>query len=123
VTRRWLFADQLGPQYLDAPDQPVLLVESLAVFRRRRFHRAKAHLLLTALRHRARELGEQAQYVRADTYDDALAQVDERSTSCSRRRGRPIGSCAGAGCRCTRPAASPRRARSSRRSPRAASAC
>ena len=52
-TRRWCFADQLGPHFLDAPDQPVLLVESRAVFRRRRFHRQKAHLLLSALRHRA----------------------------------------------------------------------
>ena len=32
-TRRWCFADQLGPHFLDAPDQPVLLVESRAVFR------------------------------------------------------------------------------------------
>jgi len=77
VTRRWLFADQLGPQFLDAPDQPVLLVESQAVFRRRRFHRAKAHLLLSALRHRALELGEQAVVLRADTYDEALTQVGE----------------------------------------------
>ena len=26
-TRRWCFADQLGPHFLDAPDQQVLLVE------------------------------------------------------------------------------------------------
>ncbi|MCY7364979.1 MAG: cryptochrome/photolyase family protein [Frankiaceae bacterium] len=77
MTRRWLFADQLGPQFLDQPDQPVLLIESRAVFSRRRFHRAKAHLLLSALRHRARELGEQALVLRVDTYDEALAQVDE----------------------------------------------
>jgi hypothetical protein len=76
-TRRWLFADQLGPQYLDDPDQQVLLIESRAVFRRRRFHRAKAHLLLSALRHRAAELGEQALVLRVDTYDEALAQVGE----------------------------------------------
>jgi deoxyribodipyrimidine photolyase-related protein len=77
VTRRWLFADQLGPQFLDVPDQPVLLVESRAVFRRRRFHRAKAHLLLSALRHRALELGQQCTYLQVDTYDEALRQVDE----------------------------------------------
>ncbi|CAN5223007.1 cryptochrome/photolyase family protein [soil metagenome] len=77
MTRRWLFADQLGPQFLDAPDQPVLLVESQTVFGRRRFHRAKAHLLLSALRHRALELGEQALVLRADTYDEALDQVGE----------------------------------------------
>src|SRR3712207_2205489 len=58
-TRRWCFADQLGAHFLDAPDQPVLLVESRAVFRRRRFHRQKAHLVLSALRHRAAELGDQ----------------------------------------------------------------
>ena len=76
TTRRWLFADQLGPQFLDDPAQPVLLVESAAVFRRRRFHRMKAHLLLSGLRHRAAELGDQVQLVRADTYDEALEQVD-----------------------------------------------
>ena len=43
-------------------DQPVLLVESQAVFRRRRFHRQKAHLVLSALRHRAAELGDQADF-------------------------------------------------------------
>ncbi|MGO9508202.1 MAG: hypothetical protein ACLPXZ_12955, partial [Mycobacterium sp.] len=29
-TRRWCFADQLGPHFLDDPDQPVLLIESRA---------------------------------------------------------------------------------------------
>jgi len=75
TTRRWLFADQLGPQFLDDPDQPALLVESRTVFRRRRFHRAKAHLLLSALRHRAAELGDQAVYLQVDTFDEALDQV------------------------------------------------
>ena len=75
MTRRWLFADQLGPHFLDAPDQPVLLIESTAVFGRRRFHRQKAHLVLHALRTRARELGDQAIFLQAHTYGDALAQV------------------------------------------------
>jgi deoxyribodipyrimidine photolyase-related protein len=81
-----LFADQLGDHFLgpgggggsadgDDGEQPVLLVESRAVFRRRRFHRAKAHLVLSALRHRAAELGERATLVRAETYRAALAQV------------------------------------------------
>ena len=76
MTRRWLFADQLGPQYLDRPDQQVLLIEAQQVLRRRRFHRAKAHLLLSALRHRAAELGQQALYLQVDGYDEALDQVD-----------------------------------------------
>ncbi len=77
TTRRWLFADQLGPQFLDDADQQALLVESRSVLQRRRFHRAKAHLLLSALRHRAAELGDAAVFLQVDTYDDALRQVDE----------------------------------------------
>ncbi|HME14937.1 MAG TPA: cryptochrome/photolyase family protein [Mycobacterium sp.] len=65
--RRWCFADQLRPHFLDDPDQPVLLIESRAVFERRRFHRRKAHLALSALRHRAAELGEQASFVQTRT--------------------------------------------------------
>jgi deoxyribodipyrimidine photolyase-related protein len=72
VTTRWLFGDQLGPHFLDDPQQPVLLIESRAVFTRRRFHRAKAHLVLSAMRHRAAELGEQCEYVRADTYGEVV---------------------------------------------------
>ena len=73
---RWLFADQLGPEFLDDPDQHVLLVESTRVLTRRRFHRQKAHLVLSALRHRAAELGERCTYLRTGTYREALAQVD-----------------------------------------------
>ncbi|MGX6605058.1 cryptochrome/photolyase family protein [Micromonosporaceae bacterium Da 78-11] len=69
-TRRWLFADQLGPHFLDSPDQPVLLVESQAVFRRRAFHRQKAHLILSALRHRAQD--DRVRLVRAQTYAEAV---------------------------------------------------
>jgi (6-4)DNA photolyase len=69
-TRRWLFADQLGPHFLDSPGQPVLLVESKAVFRRRAFHRQKAHLILSALRHRA--LDDRVRLVRAETYREAV---------------------------------------------------
>ncbi|RBY76862.1 cryptochrome/photolyase family protein [Geodermatophilus sp. TF02-6] len=83
ATRRWCFADQLGPHFLDAPDQPVLLVESRAVFARRRFHRQKAHLLLSALRHRAAELGDQAQFHRVRTYGEALDRVREPLSVCA----------------------------------------
>ena len=76
ATTRWLFGDQLGDYFLDGPDQQVLLVESRAVFRRRRFHRQKAHLILSAMRHRAAELGERCTYLVTDTYREALAQVD-----------------------------------------------
>jgi deoxyribodipyrimidine photolyase-related protein len=69
---RWLFGDQLGPHFLDHPDQQVLLIESKRVFARRRFHRQKAHLVLSAMRHRAAELGDRCTYVRADSYGPAV---------------------------------------------------
>ncbi len=75
ATARWLFADQLGPHFLEDWDGPVVLIESRAVLRRRRFHRAKAQLVLSALRHRAAELGDRVTFIQADTYAQGLAQV------------------------------------------------
>ena len=72
---RWLFGDQLGPHFLDGSDQDVLLIESKAVFARRRFHRQKVHLVLSAMRHRSAELGESCRYVRADTYGAAVREA------------------------------------------------
>jgi deoxyribodipyrimidine photolyase-related protein len=80
--RRWCFADQLGPHFLDRPDQPVLLIESQAAFTRRRFHRRKAHLVLSALRHRAAELGDQATFLQTRTYREALDEVEEPVSVC-----------------------------------------
>ena len=80
--RRWCFADQLGPHFLDDPAQPVLLIESQAVFARRRFHRRKAHLVLSALRHRAAELGEQALFLQTGSYREALDQLNEPLSVC-----------------------------------------
>jgi deoxyribodipyrimidine photolyase-related protein len=90
MTRRWLFADQLGPHFLDDPaddlagpgddhGRPVLLIESRAVFARRRWHRQKAHLVLSALRHRAAELGERAEFVQARTYREGLDRAGGRA--------------------------------------------
>lgn len=89
--RRWLFADQLGPHFLDEPRQPVLLVESKAVFRRRAFHRQKAHLVLSALRHRAAELGDQAVHVRAETYGEAVRRLGEPLEVCQPTSRRALG--------------------------------
>lgn len=72
MRRRWLFADQLGPHFLDDPGQPVLLVVSKAAFRRRRYHRQKAHLVLSALRHRAAELGDRAELVEVERYREVV---------------------------------------------------
>jgi deoxyribodipyrimidine photolyase-related protein len=80
---QWLFGDQLGPHFLDDAEDvdagssrpPVLLVESRRVFARRAFHRQKAHLVLSAMRHRAAELGDRVTYARTGTYREALAAV------------------------------------------------
>ncbi|WP_433089267.1 cryptochrome/photolyase family protein [Dactylosporangium sp. CA-052675] len=72
MKRRWLFADQLGPHFLEDATQPVLLVISKGVFRRKAYHRQKAHLVLSALRHRAAELGDRAELVVAERYRDAV---------------------------------------------------
>ncbi len=77
MRRRWIFGDQLGPHFLDAADQPVLMIESDRVFRRRAFHRQKAHLILSAMRHRAAELGDQCDYRRTETYRGGLADISE----------------------------------------------
>ena len=78
VPTRWLFADQLGPHFTDDHEGPLLVVESRAVFRRRTFHRQKAHLVLSAMRHRVdelREAGRDVTFLQTDTYREALAQV------------------------------------------------
>jgi deoxyribodipyrimidine photolyase-related protein len=71
---RWLFGDQLGPHFAEDHDGPLLMVESKSVFRRRRFHRAKAHLVLSAMRHRAAELGDRVTYLRTDGYAGAVRE-------------------------------------------------
>lgn len=79
---RWIFGDQLGPHFLgpegtDGDDgaQRVLLIESQGAFRRRRYHRAKAHIVLSAMRHRAAELKDRCDYVPAAGYREGVAQV------------------------------------------------
>ncbi|MFE4609540.1 cryptochrome/photolyase family protein [Streptomyces niveus] len=80
-TPHWLFGDQLGPHFADPAlggprrDAPLVMIESRSVFRRRRFHRAKAHLVLSAMRHRAAELGDRVRYVKADTYRQGLREA------------------------------------------------
>ncbi|UED82816.1 cryptochrome/photolyase family protein [Streptomyces profundus] len=77
-TAHWLFGDQLGPHFTAPGDggparrAPLVMIEARSVLRRRRFHRAKAHLVLSAMRHRAAELGDRVRYIRADTYREGL---------------------------------------------------
>ncbi len=75
MTYRWLFGDQLGPHFCDDTVSALVMIEATSVLRRRAFHRQKAHLVLSAMRHRAMELGERCRYVRAESYRDGLAEV------------------------------------------------
>lgn len=49
------------------------MLEVLGPLQRRRYHRQKAHLILSALRHRARELGDRVDYRKGATYRELLA--------------------------------------------------
>ncbi|UFS60544.1 cryptochrome/photolyase family protein [Subtercola endophyticus] len=68
---RWIFAGQLGSQFDDGGR--LLLIEARSVFARRPLHRAKAHLILSALRHRAAELGDRVEFHQVDDYLEVVA--------------------------------------------------
>ena len=72
---RWLFAGQLGDEFDDGGR--ILLIEALSVFARAPMHRAKAHLILSAIRHRAAELGDRVEFHRVDDYRDVVAGRDD----------------------------------------------
>ena len=74
-TPLWLFADQLGPHVHggEHAGRPVLLVEATSALRRRRYHRQKLHVVLSALRHAKADLGARATLIRADTSTEALS--------------------------------------------------
>ncbi len=70
-TPLWLFADPLGPAVYggEHAHREILLVEATSALQRRRYHRQKLHLVLSALRHAHRD---RATLLKADTYTDAL---------------------------------------------------
>ncbi len=123
-TPLWLFADQLGPAVYggEHAHREVLLVEATSALAKRRYHRQKLHLVLSALRHADRDLGERATLIKADTYTDALQGSSVRYSSTSPRRTPPNGSSTGSvngvwSKRSCRPRRSRCRARTSRNGP------
>ncbi|MET3768582.1 deoxyribodipyrimidine photolyase-related protein [Marisediminicola sp. UYEF4] len=72
---RWILAGQLGEQFDDGGR--MLLVEARSVFERGPIHRAKAHLILSAIRHRAAELGDRVEFHQVHRYRDAVAGRDD----------------------------------------------
>ncbi|TBN58345.1 cryptochrome/photolyase family protein [Glaciihabitans arcticus] len=85
---RWLFAGQLGERFDDGAR--VLIIEARSVFARRPMHRAKAHLILSAMRHRVRELGDRVEFHQVERYADVVDGRDDLEvidpTSWSARR-------------------------------------
>jgi deoxyribodipyrimidine photolyase-related protein len=75
-TPLWLFADQLGPAVYggEHAHREILLVEATSALRKRRYHRQKLHLVLSALRHAKHDLGDRATLLQTDGYVDALKQ-------------------------------------------------
>ncbi|GLZ38011.1 cryptochrome/photolyase family protein [Actinokineospora sp. NBRC 105648] len=73
----WLFADQLGSHVHggEHAHRRVVLIESAAALRRKRYHRQKLHIVLSALRHCAADLGDRATLLRAETYRQGLRTV------------------------------------------------
>ena len=67
---RWIFAGQLGAGFDDGGR--MLLIESRSVLSRAPLHRAKAHLILSAIRHRAAELGDRVEFRQVDTYAEVV---------------------------------------------------
>ena len=72
---RWVQGDQLGVHFHHDAEH-VVLIEAKSLFRATRYHRQKAHLVLSAMQHLAAERGAGAVYIRADTFADGLAQVE-----------------------------------------------
>lgn len=77
-TPLWLFADQLGPAVYggEHAHREVLLVEARSALAKRRYHRQKLHIVLSALRHAHRDLKDRSTLIQADSYRDALEQFD-----------------------------------------------
>ncbi len=73
--RRLILPGQYGPLFDDGG--PALVVEARDAFTARPVHRAKAHLWLSALRHRVRELGDRAEHVQVEHLRDALEGRDD----------------------------------------------
>lgn len=69
----WLWGDQLGPHFDPGADS-LVLIEAKSMFRRRRYHRQKAHLILTAMRMRAQE-DPRITYIQTETFREGLGQV------------------------------------------------
>jgi deoxyribodipyrimidine photolyase-related protein len=71
---RWVLADQLG-EHFHGDAAHIVIIEAKDLFRNTKYHRQKAHLVLSAMRHLAAGRAENATYVRADSFAMGLASI------------------------------------------------
>lgn len=74
----------------------MLLIEARSVLQRAPIHRQKAHLILSAMRHRAAELGDRVEFHQVDRYRDVVAgrtdlEVIDPTSYAARRLVRSVG--------------------------------
>lgn len=91
---RWIFAGQLGDTFDDGGR--MLLIEARSVLQRAPMHRQKAHLILSAMRHRAAELGDRVEFHQVERYHDVVAgrsdlEVIDPTSYAARRLVRSVG--------------------------------
>ena len=75
MTTRWIFADQLGPHFLDDDVEHVVLLESTRAFSRPSIHRAKVHALKSAMRHYVADCPVPVTFVQASSFEAGWEQV------------------------------------------------
>jgi hypothetical protein len=71
---RLVFADQLGPEFIDDYEQPRVIIQSRASFFRP-IHYAKAQLMLSAIRHAAAESVVPTRLIVADDFAKGVAEI------------------------------------------------
>jgi len=71
---RLVFADQLGPEFIDDYEQPRVIIQSRANFFRP-IHYAKAQLMLSAIRHAAAESVVPTRLIVADDFAKGVAEI------------------------------------------------
>lgn len=72
---RWITVGQLGSAFDDGG--PMMIIEARSIFGRHRMHRAKAHLILSAIRHRAAELGSRVEFHQVRDYAEIVDGRDD----------------------------------------------
>lgn len=77
MTTRWIFADQLGPHFLDDDVEHVVLIESSHAFSRPSIHRAKVAALKSAMRHYVAQSRIPVTFVTAVNFEHGWAMVPD----------------------------------------------